>query len=158
MKISKKMTMLLCFSLGAVVFVTTAFADVVLKSGYDQFKDSIKSTFEGVNKYNSYTMEVAATFKDNGKVLMSNGTIEKYDMVNVKRESKNFIEVANIEKGGWSSYWDKNTHVRYNLNEDTYYVAKYEKERSRDEVVQVENPCLSILVVNGPLRTSTTCP
>ena len=132
--------MLLCFSLGAVVFVTTAFADVVLKSGYDQFKDSIKSTFEGVNKCDSYTMEVATTFKDNGKVLMSHGTIEKYDIVNVKRESKNFVEVANIEKEGWNSYWDKNTNVSYNLREDTYHVSKYEKERSRDEVVQVENP------------------
>ena len=39
MKKNKKLIMGLSFCLGAVMLVTTAFADVVSKSGYDMLKD-----------------------------------------------------------------------------------------------------------------------
>jgi len=36
------LTMLISFCIGAVLFVSTAFADVVSKTGYEQFKDANK--------------------------------------------------------------------------------------------------------------------
>lgn len=56
MKLNKFTKTAVVFTLGASVFVTTAFADMLLGSGYDKLKDSIKSTVSSMtNEYSSYT-------------------------------------------------------------------------------------------------------
>ncbi len=42
MKLSKNAMTVLSFTIGACVFISTAFADMALGSGYDRFKGSIK--------------------------------------------------------------------------------------------------------------------
>lgn len=42
MKLSKKSISVLSFTIGACVFVSTAFADMALGSGYDRLKNSVK--------------------------------------------------------------------------------------------------------------------
>ena len=44
MKLKKKSAIMLSFILGGTLFVSTAFADVISKSGYEQLKDSVKTT------------------------------------------------------------------------------------------------------------------
>ncbi len=44
MKLGKKGLLALSFVVGACMFVTTAFADMALRTGYHQLKDSIKHT------------------------------------------------------------------------------------------------------------------
>ena len=50
MKVNKKTVMVLSFCLGLALFVTTAFADIVSKTGYEQMKDSIKFTAESFSE------------------------------------------------------------------------------------------------------------
>ena len=55
MKLNKKTAMIISFALGTVMFTTTAIAQVVAKSGYDQLKDSVKYTAENcTTKLSSY--------------------------------------------------------------------------------------------------------
>jgi len=75
------------FCIGAVLFVSTAFADVVSKTGYEQFKDAIKNTVGSLaEEYDSFTTETGLSVKDNDRILAANYAIEKYDMVNSRRE------------------------------------------------------------------------
>ena len=46
MKLKKKAIMIMSFSLGTLLFATTALAEVTSKSGYDQVKDAMKFTRE----------------------------------------------------------------------------------------------------------------
>jgi len=46
----KNLTMLISFCIGAVLFVSTAFADVVSKTGYEQFKDAIRIQWEALQR------------------------------------------------------------------------------------------------------------
>jgi hypothetical protein len=47
MKLSKKAITALSFTIGASIFISTAFADAMLGSGYDRLKGSAKTTAEG---------------------------------------------------------------------------------------------------------------
>jgi len=72
------------------------FADVVSKTGYEQFKDAIKNTVGSLaEEYDSFTTETGLSVKDNDRILAANYAIEKYDMVNSRRE-----EVSTSEWGG----------------------------------------------------------
>jgi len=60
----KNLTMLISFCIGAVLFVSTAFADVVSKTGYEQFKDAIKNTVGSLaEEYDSFTTETGLSVK-----------------------------------------------------------------------------------------------
>ncbi|ODM27862.1 hypothetical protein A7W90_17515 [Clostridium sp. Bc-iso-3] len=130
MKKKKNLTMLLSFCIGAALFMSTAFADVVSKTGYDQLKDAIKKTVASVSEeYDSFTMEMALSIKDNDKVLVANSEIARYDMANSRMENITTSELAGSEKESFYSYRDNWCSMYYNSNDaDTYYVNEYESE------------------------------
>ena len=75
MKLSKKTMTVLSFTIGACVFVSTAFADMVLGSGYDRLKSSAKTTAAQMEKgLNNYTIEALFTLKDNDQTLLQAST------------------------------------------------------------------------------------
>ena len=72
MKFKKKTTTIISFALGTVMFTTTAIAQVVSKSGYDQLKDSVKYTAENcTTQLSSYTVDMSFIMKDNSTVIFS---------------------------------------------------------------------------------------
>jgi len=93
------------FCIGAVLFVSTAFADVVSKTGYEQFKDAIKNTVGSLaEEYDSFTTETGLSVKDNDRILAANYAIEKYDMVNSRREEVSTSEWGGIKTSNYYSY------------------------------------------------------
>jgi hypothetical protein len=130
MKIKKKTAMLLSFTLGTLLLATTAFADIVNKSGYDQLKDALKVTAEKCSeKFNSFTMDVSMVMKDNGKTLITKNDIIKYDRSKSASENITTEERLSGEKRSYYYYEDKKTHIRVTAIDPTYYVTEFTKER-----------------------------
>ena len=83
MKFNKKTTTIISFALGTVMFTTTAIAQVVSKSGYDQLKDSVKYTAENcTTELSSYTVDTSFIMKDNSTVIFSENSLNKVDVTN----------------------------------------------------------------------------
>ncbi|MHB8125002.1 MAG: hypothetical protein ACYDEJ_05040 [Desulfitobacteriaceae bacterium] len=130
MKIKKKTAMLASFALGTLLFATTALADIVTKSGYDQLKDAFKVTAENFSdKLNSFTLDVSFVVKDNGKTLQFNNEIQKYDRGQSARESISNRESINGDKYSSYYYVDTKSTIRYSEHEQTYYVTEFAQER-----------------------------
>ena len=128
MKLTKKTGMLLSFTLGTLLLATTALADVTTKSGYDQLKDVLKLTAEkSSDTFASFTMDVSYDLKDNGKVLITQDEIKKFD------RSKNATEQISSgtdlrgEKTRSQTYSDPTTTIRLADSDPTYYVTEYSK-------------------------------
>lgn len=125
MKVSKKTIMISSFCLGLVMFVTTAFADIVSKTGYEQMKDSIKFSAESFSeKLDSFTTQFTATIKDNDKVLGVYTSTQKIDNKNMIEENTNTQEYADKVLANYS-YRDKEGSIWKNSFNDTYYVSDY---------------------------------
>lgn len=130
MKANKKLVMVASFVLGATMFVTTAFADIASKTGYDKLKDSVKFTVKSMSEdLDNFTIESVLTVKDNNKVVRSENSIQKVDNIKGASESQNYSE----EKGKTKSYYsytDSNTTIWYNDSDDTYYVNEITGSRN----------------------------
>ena len=125
MKMKKKTAMLLSFALGTTLFVTTAFAEVTTRSGYDQLKDAVKFASKSFSKtLSSYTADVSYSFKDNGVVIATANQIAKVDVE--KGAQENVSISSNVTDSNFKdySYMDKTTYVFLNSQEDTYYVSE----------------------------------
>lgn len=123
---NKKMLMTLSFCLGAVMLAATAFADITTKTGYDQFKDSLKFTAENIiEKAQSYTAETTASVSDNGNLLMSVTNKQKVNHATKQTENASTAE-NNTGKLQDSYYYnDENVAISHNIGNDLYYVTEY---------------------------------
>ena len=133
MKSKKKTAMLVSFTLGTLLVATTALADIANKSGYDQLKDALKVTAEqSSEKFDSYTMDLSMALKDNGKTVMSENSVQKYDRSKNATEHISSGVSENGTKNNSQTYSDKTTQIRVSENDPTYYVTEYTKERIED--------------------------
>ena len=91
MKLNKKSATIISFALGSVMFATTAMAQVLSKSGYDELKDSVKYTAESATtKLTSYTGDMSIIIKDNGTAIYSEDSLSKVD-VSKGRDRKSVV-------------------------------------------------------------------
>lgn len=126
---NKKLMMALSFTLGATLLVSTAFADIVSTSGYEQLKQTIKYTSTSCNKnLDSFTTQFSVTIKDNEKVLFTSIQTDKYDNVSGSTEHKSTTNYCNGSTDTNESYSDKKCNIWYNSWNDTYQIYEYEKE------------------------------
>ncbi|HEX9062743.1 MAG TPA: hypothetical protein VF941_21440 [Clostridia bacterium] len=139
MKINKKFYAPLAFTLGALIFASTAFADVAMGSGYDRLKDSIKNTSAKLDKgFNSYTMDTTIVMKDNGSVLVQSPSKRKVDNLKDAEESMTETISNGRSESSYYNYNDNTCYISKNNNDDTYYVQNRPKDlnnpqrRSRD--------------------------
>ena len=94
MKMNKKAAMIISFTIGTLMFATTAFAEVNSKSGYDELKDSLKHTAENcTSKFSSFTVDSSFVMRDNGAVIYSRNMLNKYDAS--KKSIENTSETNN---------------------------------------------------------------
>lgn len=125
----KKTAMIVSFAVGTTMFATTAMAEIASKSGYDQLKDALKYTAESATeKLSSYTMDLSFVMKDNGNIIASENTLNKYNVadssrLNISTSTKGTSKVENYY------YADKNGFINYNASQDTYYVSEYTNPR-----------------------------
>lgn len=133
MKVKKKTAMLISFALGSLIFATTAMADITSKSGYEQFKDSIKTTAEKCSStFDSYTLDVSFVLKDNGNNLVSDNTIQKLSRSNKAHETLSIHESLSRGKYTLQTYSDPTTRINQNNGDPTYYVTEFSEPQKDD--------------------------
>ncbi|MCM8711081.1 hypothetical protein M2651_08575 [Clostridium sp. SYSU_GA19001] len=139
MKMRKNTAMIISFAVGTMLFATTAFAEAVSKSGYDQFKDSIKYSADVITStsmVSSYTVDISYVLKDNGKEVSSSNSVNKYDLKN-----NSCINTTTTTEGSTKTesvfYRDKSGYINYNSNDGVYHVI--EKDMSKEET-WLKNP------------------
>ena len=127
MKIRKKTAIVASFTLGSLLFVGTAFAEVTSKNGYIQLKDAVKYTADScATKFKNYTMEDTLVIKVGDKVIHSESSTQKYDMASGSRES-----IDGDQQGTKGYYYtDKKTSISHNIADDTYYVNEYTNDNN----------------------------
>lgn len=140
MKLSKKSITVLSFTVGACLFVTTAFADTLLGSGYDRLKDSVKNTAAQMEKdLNNYTVETLYTLKDNNQTLLESSHTEKFDTQQQVTEETSVTKTAKGEPTSRYSYSDSKVSIDKNGTDNTYYVMEYPANMKR-KGSSFENP------------------
>lgn len=131
MKLKKKTVMLISFSIGALLFATTALADMVSKSGYEQLKDGLKTTAEKCSEeLDSFTIDISMEVKNNGETLMSSNDVSKIDRDNNTQESFTNQKSVNGKNYNSYNYSDDKVRIRWNQDQDTYYVTELISESS----------------------------
>ncbi len=137
MKFNKKSKIIISLALGTVMFTTTAIAQVMNKSGYDQLKDSVKYTAEScTTQLKSYTLDTSLIVKNNGKVVLSQNELSKFDVSKQVKESTS-TTLENSTKRESYSYSDANGYINKNSDQDVYYVSEFTTPR---EMVVPSNP------------------
>lgn len=124
-KLKKKAIMIMSFSLGTLLFATTALAEVTSKSGYDQVKDAMKFTTESwSSRFNNFTMEISSVVKDNDKIIASQSDVTKFDRQKGARETKSSTMNYKNEKSDNYNYIDKEVTIDYYSDGDKYFISK----------------------------------
>lgn len=133
MKLSKKSITVLSFTVGACLFVSTAFADAMLGSGYDRLKGSVKNTASLMeNGLNNYTIETLYTLKDNDQILLQSSNFQKMDTANQMKENNEVTKNAKGETTSRYTYADKKQSIDKNELDNTYYVFDYSAEMNQN--------------------------
>lgn len=141
MKLTKKSMTVLSFTIGACVFVSTAFADALLGSGYDMLKTSAKNTAAQMEKgLDSYTLEGLFTLKDNGQMLMQATNVSKIEVQKKAEEQTNTTQDASGKATSHYSYSDSKMSVWKSTGEDKYYVTEFPEDVHRGERKPFTNP------------------
>ncbi|WP_088186995.1 hypothetical protein [Desulfosporosinus sp. FKA] len=133
MKLTKKTTMVLSFTLGAMLLATTALADIAAKSGYDQLKDALKVTAaQCSDNLNSFTMDISYDVKDNGKTIANMNQTEKCDRTKNARDEISSEQTINGNKYSNHTYSDQSTMIRVSNDDPTYYVTEFTQVRKNN--------------------------
>lgn len=125
MKINKKLAIILSFTVGTLMFASTAMAEVTSKSGYDQLKDSLKYTSDSLSsKLSNYTIDMSFVIKDNNAVVSSTNVLNKCDISkDAKEQTSKYTNSQNTNDTRESYYYnDKNCSISHNSDEDFYRV------------------------------------
>lgn len=141
MKVSKKTITVLSFTIGACVFVSTAFADMLIGSGYDLLKSSAKNTAAQMEKgLNNYTVEALFTMKDNGQTLLQATTSNKIDTEKQASENSTVTQNSNGETTTNYSYADPKLSIWKSGTDDKYYVTEFTEDMDTGKGNRFENP------------------
>lgn len=141
MKLSKKAITFLSFTIGATVFISTAFADMALGSGYDRLKSSVKTTAAQMEKgLNNYTIEALFTLKDNDQALFQASVFNKIDTEKQQSESSGKTQKASGETTTEYSYNEPKLSIWKHGTEDKYYVTEFTDDMNRGTGNMFESP------------------
>ena len=136
MRFNKKSTMFGIFIFGAMILVTSGFADAALGSGYQNLKKSLKTTTARlVDDTDNFSVDITTTFKVDGKIYSEETTNTKVDIKNQAEETR----TIQLEKGNhveYYSYSDKKQYINKNFEDGSYNVEEKQKSRKNTNVAQ----------------------
>ncbi|MFT5872910.1 MAG: hypothetical protein ACI8WT_001851 [Clostridium sp.] len=125
MKLKKKTATIISFAIGTIMFTTTAMAQVLTKSGYDQLKDSFKYTAEScTTKLSSYTADMSVSLKDNGTVIFSDNVLYKVDVSTGAKETIT-TGLEGSKKTESYNYSDKKGSIYKGNEQNVYYSTEF---------------------------------
>ncbi|MDP4133456.1 MAG: hypothetical protein Q8882_05545 [Bacillota bacterium] len=137
MKLSKKMTALCACVVGVALLTTSAFADVLIGSGYYNLKNAAKTTAAKLtNETDNFTIDIAATVKVDDKAIVESTGQTKCDVKNQATE-ESFKTVDNGKTEDGYTYSDKEESISRDGNTGVYYIYK-KTNTGKDSVI--ENP------------------
>ncbi|NYB75326.1 hypothetical protein HZF24_14355 [Sedimentibacter hydroxybenzoicus DSM 7310] len=138
MKINKRSAIFIVFILGVLIFATSAFADIMLGSGYHSLKNSAKTTAEKLtNEVDNFSIDVIVSLKVDGEIFLESTDNTKFDFVKQSRITNG----THFEKGEMRknySYSDENQSIYKNFEDGSYNVT--EKQKSNNNRKLIENP------------------
>lgn len=138
MKFNKKSTMFGVFILGAMILLTSGFADAALGSGYQNLKNSLKTTTAKLtDDVNNFSVDFTATIKVDGKTYLEETNNTKFDVKNQAMETR----TIELQKGNHLenySYSDKKQYIYKDAEDGSYYVQ--EKLKSNKDTSIITNP------------------
>ncbi len=89
MKLKKVSKALLAAGMGTIILLGSAAADISLGSGYGQLKDALKTTSKSMaGILDSYTITADAEIRLDDRVLSSQTSVSRYDLVNQRSEGE----------------------------------------------------------------------
>jgi hypothetical protein len=137
LKLKKKTAMIVSLAVGTLMFATTALAEVAAKSGYDQAKDAMKYTADSLtSKLSNYTLDISMVLKDNGTVINSEDSVNKYDLN--KNSCLNITTRVNGSERVESLYYrDNEGLIDYNSIDGVYNVIA---QNNKEEWISKKNP------------------
>ncbi|MHC6179357.1 hypothetical protein ACYUJ6_05815 [Clostridium sp. JNZ X4-2] len=125
MKFKKKTAMFISFTVGILMFSTTAIAEVTSKNGYEQLKDSLKYTAKScTSTLSNYTLDSSFVVKDSGNIIYSQNSVNKYDISQNSEESTNSTFDGSVKRENYH-YRDSTGYIDKNEQQDTYYVTEF---------------------------------
>jgi hypothetical protein len=141
MKLSKKSMTALSFAIGACLFVSTAFADTLIGSGYDRLKGTAKTTAAQMEKgLNNYTIEALFTLKDNDQSLFQTSIVHKIDTEKNASEETTVTQKSDGKTTSNYSYSDNKTSIWKSGVDDKYYVTEFPEDVKRVERSKFTSP------------------
>ncbi len=122
----KKILMSAGILAGILLIVSTAFADSLNKTAYEQLKDTVKHTAQAMTgTITSNTVRTTVEIRDNGAVLFTMTETAKYDRTGGCTETSGLTQVAGQDAVKTYSYSDGSGTISYDASSDTYYVSEY---------------------------------
>ena len=126
MKFGKKAASLCALVIGVCLLATSAFADVMLGSGYNSLKDAAKSTAAQLSDgIDNFTSNVTMALKVDGQVVDQSDSLVKYDNKNMRMEStESHTSVDKDAEGSNYYYRDSEKYISKHEGDDTYYLSR----------------------------------
>lgn len=143
MKKNKKILMSVSLVVGVLLIMSTAFADSINKSAYEQLKDTVKFTASNLTEVvaNS-TVKATVVLKDNDKTLLSQVNVSKTDTKNNRTETTAVTELLGMPASQTYNYSDDTGYISYDAATDTYYVTEFTNTNGKSGTVSMvgDNP------------------
>ncbi|MHB1453274.1 MAG: hypothetical protein ACYCYM_04880 [Saccharofermentanales bacterium] len=141
MKKNKKILMSVSLIAGLLLIMSTAFADSINKSAYEQLKDTIRSTASNLTEsMANSTLKTTVVLKDNETTILSQINTVKSDPENGSTETITVTEYLGQPASQSYNFSDKTGHITYDAASDTYYVTEYTNMNPGNGTVLGENP------------------
>lgn len=138
MKINRKPVVISIFVLGVLIFATSAFADIMLGSGYNSLKNSVKTTAEKLtHEADNFRLAYMLTIKVDGKTVDESTDNLKFDLINQAQESNGTYFVKGQRKESYY-YNDPDKRIYKNFEDGSYNLV--EKRKYNNERPFIENP------------------
>lgn len=139
MKFNKKTAAVFAFVLGITIITGTAFADIMLGSGYSSLKNSIKTTVAKLtNDVDNFSCNSIISVKVDGRTITEEIGNIKVDIDNNAQETNSKYLNADGEVREHYSYDDNNQRIYKNFDDDSYNVFEKRKDASNGKII--ENP------------------
>ena len=141
MKMGKKATAACAFAVGALVFATSAMADVAIGSGYNSLKNSAKTTMVKLTKeIDNFTANVSVNVKVDDRDIASEQAESKFDIAGQSVETTS----TSMERDGTmaSGYNFQNADMYvYKSGEDEKYMVNQRNATGREQDYTIlDNP------------------
>jgi|LSQX01.2.fsa_nt_gb hypothetical protein len=140
MKTSKKFIALSAVIIGAVILVTSAFADIIMGSGYYSLKNAAKNTAGKLtSEVDNFTMEMMATVKIDDLVYCEEKSINKIDIFNEQEETIS-LNYSDGEINERNTYANKELSIHKDVETGAYNVYYHDRTQFNTEEQYLDNP------------------